>query len=292
MHIVTAWLPQPTFWPLMAEFLSIPFFQDSTAQYLAASGVTVVMWDYCITLGAEIRYFWKGGTKWSPSRIMFFMNRYLALTIVLTEIYVLKTRSISPPVWEAMILLTGFMLIIIQAMHTLRLWYLISSSAAFNTAPSPAWIDLLIATVVQQRVWLPIAIIHAILYLISAARTFRQWSSWGEEKAVRERILLEGAGFSVVLFGSIIVNAVGGFGSNLTMLRGVYSNLRSFSTSLGTDPEWLLSHLELSRVNWTRGAHTGELIVDIGEVRMEDEHELQSPTGPVMSQYAAHSPTC
>ncbi|TFK56738.1 hypothetical protein OE88DRAFT_51544 [Heliocybe sulcata] len=223
--------------------------------------------------------------------------------------------------WAAMISLTGVMLVVVQAAHTLRLWYLsvsckalrwalvlnfgvflISemiavaySAAACSAMAFPGMVDLYIATVVQQRVWLPAVILHAVLYAISAVRALQRRSSGTHhENMVRERIMFEGAAFFTALLGYLVFNTLGTFGSELLSIRANFSNfvpaiisvsmsrlmlsLRSLSTSLGTEPEWLLSHLELSRVNWTRGARSGELIVELGEIQMEDERVSQSST--------------
>lgn len=40
-------------------------------------------------------------------------------------------------------------------------------------------------------------------------------------------------------------------------------SIRSLAAGLQLDPVWLLSNAELSRVHWRRGAHDGELIVEI-----------------------------
>lgn len=48
-------------------------------------------------------------------------------------------------------------------------------------------------------------------------------------------------------------------------------SIGSLASHLDTDPNTLLSTAELSRVTWRRGAHDGEIIVDVDTV--EDDHE-------------------
>ena len=56
-------------------------------------------------------------------------------------------------------------------------------------------------------------------------------------------------------------------------------NLGSLAGHLDTDPDTLLSTAELSRITWRRGAHDGEIIVDIDTV--EDELSLVNNSNPV-----------
>jgi len=47
-------------------------------------------------------------------------------------------------------------------------------------------------------------------------------------------------------------------------------SIHSLAAKIGTNPEWLLSNLELSRVRWTKGAHDGELIVEVDAVDYDE----------------------
>jgi len=50
--------------------------------------------------------------------------------------------------------------------------------------------------------------------------------------------------------------------TSAAMSRLMFS-IRSLSAFLGTDPEWILSNLEMSRIQWTKGARDGELWVEV-----------------------------
>ncbi|EPQ60343.1 hypothetical protein GLOTRDRAFT_124100 [Gloeophyllum trabeum ATCC 11539] len=298
----------------MGDILVSSFWQDESAQYLAVSGVALVMWDYCTSFDVEVKYFWNG--EWSLSRVLFFLEA----KVVIHQ-------------WKVLIVCTGLLLSIIQAMHTLRLWYLSARSkplrialvltfllfvisqmlasiyvvVAFGSPQGLANKDLIRSITIQQKAWLPAVIVHAILYGLCTARTYMRRSGLKDEDAIRDRVLLEGAVFFVVLFGALLICGVGGFDANTTVeIRAVYSNfvtalmsvsmsrlmlsIRSLSVSLGTDPDWLLSHLEMSRLHWTKGARDGELIVEVGVGRTEDEYELQTPSSHGMSRCTTHAP--
>jgi hypothetical protein len=47
-------------------------------------------------------------------------------------------------------------------------------------------------------------------------------------------------------------------------------SIHSLAANLGTDPEWLLNNLELSRVRWKKGAHAGELLVEVDVVNGDE----------------------
>jgi hypothetical protein len=61
--------------------------------------------------------------------------------------------------------------------------------------------------------------------------------------------------------------------TSVSMSR-VMLSIHSLAANLGTDPEWLLNNVELSRVHWTKGAHDGELIVVV-DSRDGEEWELE-----------------
>jgi hypothetical protein len=43
-------------------------------------------------------------------------------------------------------------------------------------------------------------------------------------------------------------------------------SIRSLAATYDVDPTWLLSHAELSRVHWRRGANEGEIYVEDNEM--------------------------
>ena len=55
-------------------------------------------------------------------------------------------------------------------------------------------------------------------------------------------------------------------------------SIQSLAAGLQVDPTWLLSHSELSRVNWRRGSHEGELIVEVNPVEAHSMGKIQLET--------------
>ncbi|KAG1754769.1 uncharacterized protein EDB91DRAFT_1242014 [Suillus paluster] len=57
----------------------------------------------------------------------------------------------------------------------------------------------------------------------------------------------------------------GGFvvGATLVSVCHALLSIRSISATLHVDPAWLLNHAELSRVQWTKGDHEGEIFVEL-----------------------------
>jgi len=57
-------------------------------------------------------------------------------------------------------------------------------------------------------------------------------------------------------------------------------SIRSLAATHHVDPEWLLNHAELSRVQWRRGANKGEIIVEINEIDLVfPSKTMASPAG-------------
>lgn len=139
---------------------------------------------------------------------------------------------------------------------------------------------------------------------------------------VLKRLRRDGGLFFVVVVISVGLSGIGAFltDSPIVNVPAIYSNfmlcitsisvsrvmlsIHSLAANLGTDPEWLLNNVELSRVRWTKGAHDGELIVEIDVVdgeewevgldsRSHNRNELSvssSRMGMIEGYYAGSSP--
>jgi hypothetical protein len=110
---------------------------------------------------------------------------------------------------------------------------------------------------------------------------------------VLKRLLRDGGFFYFVVFVSVGFTAVGSFLKDMPKINipAIYSHfmlattsiavsrimfsIHSLAAKLGSDSAWLLNNLELSRVEWRKGAHEGELIVERGtddDVESADSH--------------------
>ncbi|KAG5639646.1 hypothetical protein H0H81_008807 [Sphagnurus paluster] len=56
----------------------------------------------------------------------------------------------------------------------------------------------------------------------------------------------------------------------------VMLSIHSLAHKLGSDSAWLLNNVELSRVCWRRGAHEGELIIELDTIHSPDDEECDS----------------
>ncbi|KAJ3478286.1 hypothetical protein NLI96_g9867 [Meripilus lineatus] len=102
------------------------------------------------------------------------------------------------------------------------------------------------------------------------------------------RLLRDGGIFYLVVLGSIGFSTIGtlpgrsvvvsqpatnsGFILNVTSVAvaRLMLSIQSLAAGLKVEPTWLLSHAELSRVRWRRGAHEAELIVEIDSAEAPD----------------------
>ncbi|KAJ4470837.1 hypothetical protein J3R30DRAFT_3802887 [Lentinula aciculospora] len=139
------------------------------------------------------------------------------------------------------------------------------------------------------RIFMPSLGLHAILYLMTAIRALRNRRILNDAPVLK-RLLKDGGLFFFVVFVSVGFTAVGSLlegvpqinipvifsnyllaVTSIAMSRIMFS-IHSFASHLGTDPGWLLSNVELRRLDWRKGATEGEIIVDCASSSHEHEH--------------------
>ncbi|KAG0699013.1 hypothetical protein DFH29DRAFT_938609 [Suillus ampliporus] len=54
---------------------------EAIVRKLGVSATTLYIWDFVLTFHYEVAILW--GTKWTTSRILFFINRYFALGVII-----------------------------------------------------------------------------------------------------------------------------------------------------------------------------------------------------------------
>ncbi|KAL4250282.1 hypothetical protein ABKN59_003165 [Abortiporus biennis] len=105
---------------------------------LGIGSFCLMIYDYFLTLDQEIEYYWSG--KWTTTRVLFFLNRYIPPLATLWSIVCLVTPNLSTEVvfqFEVLLLscfhsitsiftVDTFSLTIIQGIIVMRLWYLYS----------------------------------------------------------------------------------------------------------------------------------------------------------------------
>ena len=58
------------------------------------------------------------------------------------------------------------------------------------------------------------------------------------------------------------------------MSRVMFS-IHSLAAKLGSDSAWLLTHSQLTRVEWRKGAHEGEIIIERDSYDNDDDRNLE-----------------
>ncbi|KAI0801418.1 hypothetical protein C8Q74DRAFT_490241 [Fomes fomentarius] len=158
------------------------------------------------------------------------------------------------------------------------------------------------------KVFAPNLVLHTILYLATTIPAF-DMRRRGKKSQLMDRLVRDGGALYSTIFAAAMFSTVGSLARTpLVTIPAVYSNLlpalasvavsrlmlsiRSLAAQLSLEPDWLLNHTELGRVNWKPGSRDGELIVEIDNG--DDDVELttveeDSPTSkrvyaPVLSR--------
>ncbi|TFK45947.1 hypothetical protein OE88DRAFT_1077165 [Heliocybe sulcata] len=193
----------------------------------------------------------------------------------------------------------------VEAMHALRLWYMFPNSKPLRTVTGLLSVSYVVgeftaigffakswssAKPSNGVIWLPTTIIHVLLYSLTLIRAFRARSTQGSVGFLMKQTLKEGGIFLIVSLLSLLAVSIGAQSRNTSISIGAQLSgfpmstmsvamsrlmlrIRSLSASLNTSPEWLLSHLEMSRLHFRTGQREGELLVEVGSA---GDYELSS----------------
>ncbi|OJA12838.1 hypothetical protein AZE42_04248 [Rhizopogon vesiculosus] len=136
-------------------------------------------------------------------------------------------------------------------------------------------------------IYLPSLIVHTVMFSLTMYR-FRVSSLQGHQiihRFLKEGIFMYAFAAGAYLESSLSVDTKAD-DSNLTDITIYYSalgggiavgttvvsvcramlSIRSLAATYHVDPSWLLSHAELSRVQWRRGGADGEIYVEVNEL--------------------------
>lgn len=61
------------------------FYELTISRYMAAAGLSVMLYDWALTLSVEIRYIWRA--RWTPVKVVFLINRYFMPCTIAFGIY-------------------------------------------------------------------------------------------------------------------------------------------------------------------------------------------------------------
>lgn len=319
--------------PSQAELVEFGFSLEGAevARIMSIACFSLAVYEYIITLDEEIKYFWSG--KWTASRILFLMNRYLSIFIMVVAITCFSIPNPSPVFCKRAIqtefLLNIIAISVIQGILVARIWYLFQGSRRVQISVvfgffvslvlSLAFLylsanDLRIITSESiseifpgirntgckaarppgfWRIYLPSLVLHSMLYILTAIRALRNRRLL-KNAPLLKRLLRDGGFFYFVVFVSVNLTTIGSLLHGLPKVNipAIYSHflltttsiavsrvmlsIHSLAHKLGSDSAWLLNNVELSRVCWRRGAHEGELIIELDTIHSPDDEECDS----------------
>jgi len=145
-------------------------------------------------------------------------------------------------------------------------------NGCFVPAPAGLW-----------RLLVPALVLHTLLYVFTTAPAVLRRNMYGKTNIVLDKLLRDGGFLYLAVLTSVSFAAIGSTRTDnpSISLPAIYSNMmpaivsvcmsrvmfsiHSLAEDLNCHPDWLLSHLELSRVNWRKGENDRELIVEVIE---------------------------
>ncbi|KZT22615.1 hypothetical protein NEOLEDRAFT_1071025 [Neolentinus lepideus HHB14362 ss-1] len=273
---------------LSAEVVSLISFLEGfeSAKYLAVAMFAMSMYEYALTLEKEIKYFWSG--SWSISRVLFLVSRYVPLIVIMCVSSHTLLTMLTLRVWylcrfnvhaRFLVVFTSVSCNI-AAFAILGVIYKDLNAVSFSIPGLELNGCFVPAPVRLWRLLVPALVLHTLLYVFTTAPAVLRRNVYGKTNIVLDKLLRDG-GF---LYLAVLSELSQGFftkSSTDISLPAIYSNMmpaivsvcmsrvmfsiHSLAEDLNCNPDWLLSHLELSRVNWRKGENDRELIVEVIE---------------------------
>ncbi|KAH9829490.1 uncharacterized protein C8Q71DRAFT_863249 [Rhodofomes roseus] len=141
--------------------------------FLAVASFTLIVYDYFVTFGQEVKYFWTG--PWSLSRVLFLLNRYLcpavlmvglpfsaliyhtlSKRVILVRICCIAEVSIEPTSCEggirAMFIMEYVALSVIQGIIVLRIWYMFAERPIARLLVVCAYLTAIVVTAAEMGI--------------------------------------------------------------------------------------------------------------------------------------------
>ncbi|KIJ65229.1 hypothetical protein HYDPIDRAFT_111150 [Hydnomerulius pinastri MD-312] len=254
--------------PVIEEALLPQLDALMSAHYLEIACFTLLVYDYAITFGQEVQYFWRGA--WTLSRILFLLNRYIPLCVMTSLTVVFFGTGFSVQVCtyatRAVFFLSIVAICINQAILLLRVWYMFPYSPLLRTIASSSFIACTLASLFltgsnihglysiqppwgpdvpipgcsappASGIWksfVPTTVVHSVLYALTVVRAAKQ--PWGVPRArLLMRLVREGGLVYFVAMVSAIFSAVG---ARLTAVPSInypaYSKYERSSVYIGS----------------------------------------------------------
>jgi hypothetical protein len=229
------------------------------ARNMALAGFALLVYEYFLTLGDEIEYFW--GVPWTVTRILFLTNRYLSLCITTVVIICFYGENLSLEFCgitiRTIFLLDVLASAIVQTIIVTRIWFLFSHKkivrwgaiVAFALAfcfslffvqeflngfrpinfriPGIRKIGCYAKTPANLwRVFFPSFLLHTLLYVCTAIRAVQDRRLLSKSP-VLTKLLQDGGFFYFIVFVSVGFTSIGSFLNEdyLIHIPAVHSNL-------------------------------------------------------------------
>ncbi|KAH7912212.1 hypothetical protein BJ138DRAFT_1148820 [Hygrophoropsis aurantiaca] len=264
--------------------------------------ISLILYDHAITLDQEVDYFWSG--PWTISRVMYLVIRYLALALAVKNPHRSNVTfpSSAPHGFIILYILMFTVILICQGVVALRVWYLFPRNKFMRRFAIGLYTSSIIGTSIMahylwsdmerefraiinptqpipiRRIWmlyLPCVIVHTVLFLcklwrvITSRNTLRSTPLLG--RILKEWIYLGSLLFSMAgLASTSNLNVDFAVAVIIVSVCRAMLSIRSLAETWHVEPEWLLNHAELSRVQWKQGGTEGELLVELGSSATDD----------------------
>jgi len=243
------------------------------ARIMLIAFFSLMVYEWMITLDEEVKYFWTG--RWDVSRILFLMNRYLPLLIMVMSLICFSVQDPTPEFCRRMLQATFIMSIlsigIIQGMLVVRVWYLFSNSRPVRIAIIMGFMASILASfyfVVMSarklsilekihsvigcraarpdnfwRIFLPSLVLHTVLYVLTALRALKN-RRLIKQAPMLKRLLRDGGFFYFVVFVSATLTTIGSFLTQYPTINipSIFSNFLLAITSIAVTRVMLSVH--------------------------------------------------
>ncbi|TFY61559.1 hypothetical protein EVJ58_g4442 [Rhodofomes roseus] len=228
--------------------------------FLAVASFTLIVYDYFVTFGQEVKYFWTG--PWSLSRVLFLLNRYLCPAVLMVGLvtilgidlpYAVIVRGCEGGI-RAMFIMEYVALSVIQGIIVLRIWYMFAERPIARLLVVCAYLTAIVVTAAEMgilfasivpikynipgvvyhhctappvakiwRLYLPNFILHTILFVATTWPILQQRSS---TSPLMIRLVRDGGIFYVAVFAASAFTTVGSLRPNdpAVILPAVFSN--------------------------------------------------------------------
>ncbi|RPD64779.1 hypothetical protein L227DRAFT_591105 [Lentinus tigrinus ALCF2SS1-6] len=228
------------------------------ARYLSIACTCVLAYDFMLTFGDEVRYFWN--SPWSLSRGLFFLNRYIPPCVMAVCLVAFLAPGLSVQRCSKLIhgnfLATILAIAVIQAIIVLRICLVYARNRLVQSLVVGSFVVCSIITVTlfgtlwhdldpiaidvpglkinscttppSREIWklyVPNLVLHTILYLATTVPVLKL-RAIGKQSQLLNRLARDGGIFYFVVFASALFSTLGALSSDMYIsVPAIYSDL-------------------------------------------------------------------